>query len=86
MPVSCANVSTVVGRNTAAVDDDAEDDESETRSDLDDTQNKFDFSVSADSKDLHNREHEKEDSDPDGNIVVSPELDCDSLKWGIQSQ
>jgi len=47
VPVSCANVATVVGGNTTAVDDDSENHETETGNDLDDADNEFNLVESA---------------------------------------
>lgn len=47
LPVSCTNVAAVIGGDTTTVDDDSENHEAETGSDLDDADNEFDLFESA---------------------------------------
>lgn len=76
VPVLGANVSLVAG--TTTVDDNTEDDETNTGADLDDTEDEFDFSVAADSEDLDDDEGGQEDGNPHCHVdILSPELDGD---------
>lgn len=47
VPVSCANVATVIGGDATAVDDDSKNHETETGNDLDDADNEFNLVGSA---------------------------------------
>jgi hypothetical protein len=72
MPISCTDVATVVGLHTATIDDDAEDDESCTRRNLDHTQDELDLSISANAEELDDAQDGQKYSDPDL-YLVSPD-------------
>lgn len=77
VPVLGAEVALVA--NATAVDYDTEDDEADAGSNLDETENKLNLSVSADAKDLDDGEDDEEDSNPDTHVeVIAPELDGDT--------
>lgn len=78
MPVPCADVATVISRYTAAVDNDSENDEARACSDFDHTEDELHFAIAANAKDLDDREDSQEDSDPDSNVVVMPEVNSDA--------
>jgi len=78
MPVSGANVTSVIGWYTTTVDDDAQDHESNAGGDLHHAENEFNFSVASDSKDLDDSESEKQRNDPGAVIDIfytCPEFD-----------
>jgi hypothetical protein len=76
VPVLGADVALVA--NTTTVDDNTEDDETNTGADLDDGEHKLDLTVTSNTKDLDTNESDKEDRDPDSHVdIVSPELDGD---------
>ncbi len=52
MPVPSTYVSSMIRRNTAAVDDDTEDDKAEYGCNFDEAKNKFDFSIAPDAEEL----------------------------------
>lgn len=52
LPVSCANVASVVGRDASAVGDDSEDHEADASGDLDETDDEFNLLTSARSSHL----------------------------------
>lgn len=75
VPVFDAEVTLVA--DTATVDDDTEDDETNTGKDLDDGENEFDFTVSSDTEDLDNDESDEKDGDPHSHVdVITPKRDC----------
>ena len=86
LPVSSTDVATIVGRHTSAVDNDTEDDEANTGGDLNDAEDEFDFTVAADTEDLYDCEDGQEDSDPDSDVVIAPELDRDGSSCDFERQ
>jgi len=75
-PVLGANVALVA--NTTTVDDNTEDDETNTGADLDDGEHKLDLTISSNTEELDTNESDKEDTDPDSHVdIFSPELDGD---------
>jgi len=78
VPVFCANVSSVIGWDTANVDHNGEDDKTAARHDLDAGKRELDLTVTADSKELVHDEEDQEDGDPDCyRYIVSPEFNGD---------
>lgn len=86
MPVVSANVTSGVGGNSPAVDDNAENDKSDNGSHLDQAKNELDLTVAADTEDVDNNDAEQEDCDPDTDVDgrsasvlwVGPESDGDT--------
>lgn len=64
MPVSSANVTSVVSRNTTTVDDDSENHETDTSDDLHHTEYEFDLAVTLDTKDLDEGKSKEQGNDP----------------------
>lgn len=64
LPVSEADVSSVIAGDTADIDDDGEDDEATASCDLDAREDEFDFTITSDTEDLDPNEEDQEDSDP----------------------
>lgn len=81
-----SKVTTVVGWDTAAVDDYTEDDETNNSANLDKTKNELDFSVTLDTKKVDGDDQNQKYGDPDsvantwgsGVVRISPELQCDT--------
>lgn len=65
MPVLCTNVTTGIGRNTTAIDDDTKDDKPSACQNFDKGENKLNFTVSTDSKKLDDGQHNEEHCNPD---------------------
>lgn len=73
-----ANVATVVRWDATTVDNDAENDEPSASDDLDQGQDKFHLTISADSKDLDTAQEDQEYRDPHTDVnVVAPILNGD---------
>jgi hypothetical protein len=68
-PVSAANISTVVGGNTSAVDDYTENDEADDRSDFDAAEDKFDLAVAFDTADIDDGDGEEEKGNPNSHVI-----------------
>lgn len=81
LPVFTTNVTSVVGWDTTAVDDDTSNDETNDSKDLHDTENELDLTVTLDTKEVDGNDQNKEDGNPDSDInllIWIPELDCDT--------
>lgn len=73
--------------NATAVDDNTEDDETNTGADLDDRENKLNFTVTSNTEDLNAHEDNKEDRDPDSHVdIFSPESDGDGSRDKFERQ
>lgn len=70
MPVASADVSTVIGGNTAGVDDNRKDDEARAGNDLDDRKNEFNFPVATHAEELNGSECHEENGHPNANVDV----------------
>jgi len=93
VPVLRADVSTRIGRHPSAVDDDAQDNEANDSRDFDASKNKFDFSVTLDTKEVDSAHQDEEDGDPytdvdgrvAGTVLIGPEGNGDTshgqLEW-----
>lgn len=88
MPVLRANVATGVGRNTTAIDDDTEDDETRASENLDHREDELDLTETLYTENVDDSESNKEDSDPDGRVDLGtalPELNrntgSSNLEW-----
>ena len=77
-PVSEANVASVVSWHTSAVDDNTQQDESSASKDFHHAENKFDLSVTSDSKVLNDYEGDEKWNDPGGvgnSVSTRPVID-----------
>lgn len=78
MPITGSNVPTIIRRHTAAVDNDAEDDEANTSNDFDHGKYEFHFAITSDAKYLDQAEEDHKDGDPNADVnVFSPILNGD---------
>jgi len=68
LPVCATDVAAGVGRDSAAVDDDSENDETDDCGDFDDTEYEFDFTVASDTTDIDDSYEDEEDGDPDTHV------------------
>lgn len=84
-PVFSTNVT--LASNTTTVVDDTEEDETSTGSDLDQGEDKFDFTITLNTKELDDGEDDKEHGDPDGNAdICSPEANCQRCGSELKGQ
>jgi hypothetical protein len=76
----------MIAFNTAAVDDDAQNDEAQDRGDLDDAEDELDLTVSAHAKDLDDNQERQEGANPDADIVFVPVGNGDARSRDFKGQ
>ena len=69
-PVSSTNISSIVARHTADVDNDTQNHESDTGDNLHQTEDVFDFSIASDTKELDDDKSDQEWNNESGGVDV----------------
>lgn len=68
MPVFGSNIATLIRGHTATVDNDGQDEEATNSDDLDNSEDKLDFSVTSNTEDVDEHDQDQEDGDPHSDV------------------